>query len=201
MGRILQSAIEFEGTVLRAFPYSDSDLILKVLSPTKGKISLIARHARQSKKKFSSSFDTFDTGTFRVKIHGSQKQDSLGNILEFLPRRSFAELRTDLDRLVIASVLCESFDALIPEFSPDSCDCYGLLELGLQAISSSEEPKSALKACFLSLANLLKREGILGDAPLIPTSKNLLHVLKIISNNVNRELNTIASLKEILGRL
>jgi len=200
MARNSKPHIEFEGTVLRAYPYSDAHLILKVLSPSQGKVSLIAKGARQSKKRFPNSFDYFDTGKFRVSSHSS-RADSLGDVLEFTPIKSFGALRTDLPRLIVGSLLCECFESLIAESSPEAGDCYELLELGLNAISNSEDSKSALKACFFSIANLLRREGLLGKEPMVPTGKTLLHLLGIIESNINRKLNSEAALLDLLVEL
>ena len=200
MNRRIGHELEFEGTVIRSYPYSDSHLILKVLTPTQGKVSLIAKSARQSKKRFSGSFDYFDTGKFRVKSQ-SHSSNALGNVVDFIPQKSFGELRSNLDRLVAGSFLCEVFDSILLEDSQDSSNFYQILILGLEAISKSDDLKNILKGCFLCLATLLKQEGYLEDTPLIPTVKNLTYLIGIVEDHCSKELYSKKSIEELLKRL
>ena len=143
--------------VLRVYPFRDNDLMAHLLTPSIGKISVVARHARGSRKRFPSSLDIFDRGTARLTV---EKSGAFG-VKEFTPSHSLTRVRYDLDKLTLASLLCEAFDVVIPdEGEVTSPRMFEVLDLSLNAIDESPDVKGALRATFIGLASLwLKRAG------------------------------------------
>ncbi len=186
---------ELTGIVLRAYPYGDSNLILKVLTQSRGKVSLAAKFARSSKKRFQGGFDIFDTGSFRVRIGGGE---ILGEVTEYIPEKNFASLRESLLRIVVGSFLTECFEMIIAEDSSEDPHAFNTLLLALEAVSHSNQVKEALKAAFLALGSLLAHEGILPTDALVPTFKNLKYLCQIIENQTHRK---IASKEEVFKLL
>lgn len=184
--------------VLAVHPFRESDLIARLLTPTFGKVSAIGRHARGSKKRFPSSIDLFDRGTARLT---REKNGSLG-LKEFSPSHALATLRTNLDKLTAASLLCECFDRIIQEDTgEDPQDTFELLDLSLNAIDESQDLKPVLRATLVGLTSLLKKEGII-DLVDKPTSKHtLLTALHAIENFSEKKLLSRTALEPILTQL
>ena len=146
------------GIIIRMTPYSDRDLVLKVLSPERGKLALFARGARTNRKRFAASFDLFDTGSFSVK----QGRSTMLLVDSFMPTPSFKTLRTDLEKLTMASLLCECFDLLNPEDGGKSEDVYNILALGLRAIDQASSVREALRAAFFITKRITRGHWIYG---------------------------------------
>ncbi|MFN4896872.1 MAG: DNA repair protein RecO [Pseudomonadota bacterium] len=190
--------VSVSAIVLRARPYRDSDLMAQLLTPTLGKISVIGRHARGSKRRFPSSLDIFDRGTARI---GRERRGSFG-IKEFTPSHSLVKLRGDLDKLTLASLLCESFDLVIQEHSGETyAQLFEVLDLALNAIEEASEPRISLRATVVALNSLVSLEGIadLGTQP--PGSRMLNSILDAIENFSERRLMTRSSVLPIIERL
>lgn len=184
--------------VLRITPYRDSDIIAHLLTPTLGKISVIARHARGSRKRFPSSLDLFDRGTARL----SRERSGAFGVKEFTPSHSLKTVRHDLDKLTLASMLCEVFDLLLHEESgDDSREVFEILDLSLNAIDEASDLKGSLRAVYVALSSLARHAGIidLADAP--PGSKALATLLDAVERFTERRLATRSALAPMMTKL
>lgn len=183
--------------VLRVYPFRDNDLMAHLLTPSIGRISVVARHARGSRKRFPSSLDIFDRGTARLTV---EKSGALG-VKEFTPSHSLTRVRYDLDKLTLASLLCESFDVVIPdEGEVTSPRMFEVLDLSLNAIDEASEIKGALRATFIGLASLAQESGIADISTDAPGSRALMMVLDAIERFTERRLMTKASLKDTIKK-
>lgn len=180
--------------VLRARPYRDNDLMAQLLTPTLGKLSAIGRHARGSKKRFPSSLDLFDRGTARI---GRERKGSL-SIKEFTPARSLVKLRCDLDKLTLASLLCESFDGVIQENTGTSGQLFELLDLALNAIEEAEQLRPSLRATVVALHSLASLEGITDLSAHAPGSRMLHTLLDAIEHFTERRLITRPTVETLI---
>lgn len=184
--------------VLRVTPFRESDLIGHLLTPTMGKISVIARHARGSRKRFPSSLDLFDRGIARLTV---EKSGALG-IKEFTPSHSLVKIRYDLDKLTLASLLCEAFDLVIQEeegvVAPKM---FEVLDLSLNAIEEAEDLRGSLRATFIALASLTQTSGIADVSAAAPSSHAFRHLLDSIEHFCERRLMTRSTVMESLKRL
>lgn len=184
--------------VLRVRPYRDSDIIAHMLTPSLGKISAIARHARGSRKRFPSSLDLFDRGTVRIV---RERNGALG-IKEFTPSHSLQKLRGDLDKLILASLLCEAFDLILQEDSAeDSTQTFEVLDLALNAVDEATELKGALRAVYLALVSLTQQGGITNLGSAAPGTRALAQLLDAIEAFCEKRLMTRSSLEPILKRI
>jgi recombinational DNA repair protein (RecF pathway) len=184
--------------VLRARPFRDNDLMAQLLTPSLGKVSVIGRHARGSKKRFPSSLDLFDRGTARL---AREKSGSIC-VKEFTPSHSLVRVRGDLDKLTLASLLCESFDLVLQENSgEDASEVFEVLDLSLNAIDESSDVRTALRASLVALITLTRREGIIDLSSHPPGSRALHAALSSIERFSERKLATRSSIDELIARL
>ncbi len=188
----------YDGIILRTYPYAESDLILRVLSPSQGKISIIAKGARKEKSRFQINFDVFDAGSFETK----KGRGSLETLQFFKPHRSLKNIRNNIDTFIISSTVVEAYDHLIHEHAGEAHDFYESLALGLRALDEATSVKESLKACYLSLHMLLRIAGFgAPDTEAGPSRKNLLLLLDKIESTSERQLLTKSSLIDVLMRL
>lgn len=185
--------------VIRTQPFRESDIIAHLLTPKLGKISVVARHARGSKKRFPSSLDVFDRGTARIAL---EKNRSLLAVKEFTPSHSLKQVRTDLDKLTLASVLCEAFDVILQEDDHDgSAQSFELLDLALNAIDESHDLRTSLRATFVALSTLARQAGIVDLTDLPPGSRALHGVLDALERFTERRLVTTEALKPLIRKI
>ncbi len=185
----------YEGIILRTYPYGESDLILRVLSPTHGKVSVIAKGARREKSKFQTNFDVFDAGSFETR----RGRGNLENLLFFKPHRSLKRVRDNIDTFIISSTVVEAYDHLIHEHTSDGHEYYESLALGLRALDEAATLKEGLRACYLSLHMLLRTAGFgTLEVDVGPSRKNLLLLLDSIENASERQLLTKSGLIGLL---
>jgi recombinational DNA repair protein (RecF pathway) len=160
-----------------------------------GKVSVIGRHARGSKKRFPSSLDLFDRGTARL----SREKNGALSIKEFTPSHSLVKLRANLDKLTLASLLCECFDLVLQENTgEDSSETFEILDLSLNAIDESSDLRTSLRATLVALVSLTKREGIIDLSALPPGSRALNAALDAVERFSEKRLMTRSALGPIL---
>jgi recombinational DNA repair protein (RecF pathway) len=189
--------ISVSAIVLRARPFRDSDLMAQILTPSMGKLSVIGRHARGSKKRFPSSLDVFDRGTARL----AREKNGALSVKEFTPAHSLIKLRANLDKLTLASLLCESFDLVLQENTgEDSSDIFEVLDLSLNAIDEAEDLRTALRATVVALTSLTKREGIIDLSAHTAGSRALNANLDAIERFSEKRLMTRSTLAQVIER-
>jgi len=187
-----------EGIIIRAYPYGEADLILKVISASSGKVSLLAKHARKSKRRFSGGLDLFDQGRFEFK----KGRGSLATLTSFNSERSYLQLRENLDKFSAASFICECFDHLVPEESHESVDLFELFKLSLSSLAQAQDTHQILRACFSTLASLLKISGILDlSLELKPGVKAFAHLVQTTEEHSGKNLVTYPELQNLLAKL
>jgi DNA repair protein RecO (recombination protein O) len=187
-----------EGIIIRAYPSGESDLVLRLICKHEGKLSLIAKHARSSKRRYGSRLDLFDRGLFEVK----KGRGSLPFVEKFSPTPAFKNLREDLARVTIASVLCESFDVLLLEDAGDGDEIFSLLSSGLEALDQTHTLKESLRVCHTVLCRLLELAGFLDHAQEPePSANNLLRLLSHLEKCAEKELLSKAPLVEVIESL
>lgn len=187
--------ISVSAIVLRARPFRDSDLMAQLLTPTMGKVSVIGRHARGSKKRFPSSLDLFDRGVARL----SREKNGALSVKEFTPSHSLVKLRANLDKLTLASLLCESFDLVLQENTgEDSSEVFEILDLSLNAIDEASDLRTALRATLVALVSLCKREGLVDLSAHPPGTRTLNASLDAIERFSEKRLMTRSALEPVI---
>ncbi len=189
---------QFHGIILRSYPSRESDLVLRVLTKETGKISLLAKYARKSRKKHGSSFDILDRGKFEIR----EGKGSLTLVESFIPEGGFRRIREDLNKITIASAVLECADILVHEESEPSSEPYEVVDLALRAIEEAIELKETLKSCFLAVGHLLHIAGFgTDDSAETPSAKRLMSLLLSVEQNGERKLETKSAVLEILESL
>ena len=106
------AGIEGEAIVLRAVEYGESDLIAHLLMPDVGRLTVIAKYARKSQRRFPGSLDLFNH--LRVQVSRKQPQ-GLGFLERGVLIAPFLALRAHPARYALASYLVEWMDRVAPE--------------------------------------------------------------------------------------
>lgn len=148
--------ITTDAIVLHAFDYSETSRILRLATRDAGVISVLARGARRSTKRFGSSLDLFAEGVAQVLI---RDQRDLQTLCSFDPTRARPTLAADLGRFAGASALVE----LVLRFATDERheSLFDALSRSLDelAISGADDSRA------VTLAGAWRLVGELGFAP------------------------------------
>jgi DNA repair protein RecO (recombination protein O) len=97
-------AVTTEALVLHAFDYLETSRILRLSTRELGLVSVIARGARRSVKRFGSALDLFAEGRADLRVREGR---DLQELVAFDVRRARPGLAADLDRFNSASMLAE----------------------------------------------------------------------------------------------
>jgi DNA repair protein RecO (recombination protein O) len=104
--------------VLRRTDYKDSDRILSLFTKAHGKISVSARGARKSIKRFAGALEPFVL--LEVTIESSKTGRRMRRLTESAVMRGADGLSKRMARLNAASFVVEMFRESIPEEAPDN---------------------------------------------------------------------------------
>jgi DNA repair protein RecO (recombination protein O) len=145
-----------DAIVLHAFDYSETSRIFRLATRDAGVVSVLARGARRSTKRFGSALDLFAEGTVQVLV---REQRDLHTLCAFDLIRSRPALATDLGRFAGASALAE----LMLRFATDEpqAPLFNALSRSLDELTSAE-PDETREA---TLAGAWRLVGELGFAP------------------------------------
>lgn len=103
-----------DALVLSTSPYSETTLIVRLLSREEGVVRALAKGARRMKEQNAAAFDLFARVRVSVRL---ASEDRLGTIRAVELVRDWPWLRSDLRRLALASVALETLGA-VAELSP-----------------------------------------------------------------------------------
>jgi DNA repair protein RecO len=187
-----------EGIVIRVYPSGDDDLVLKVITSVRGKMSLFAGHARKSKKRFGSTMDLFDYG----RLEFEEKKSHLHRLTAFSSLSSFPRIRRKLDRMTAANAICEVFDVLLPEEGHEDSATFRILLAAMRALEQAEGPTTALRVCFTAVLSLLDISGFThnGAAPR-PSAKNMERLLDQVEQLAERKLASRPAVESLIAAL
>lgn len=190
------------GIIVHLTDYRDSDRIVDVLTLEQGRVSVLARGARASKRRFVGALDQFVALRMQiVKGRGLPILDSVD------VQHAHRGIATQWSRFCRASVLCEMARALLPEAS---CvpEAYDALAFGLAALDQGDD----LRAVHAYPA-LLRAVGIMPQYaeqtmaplhdPIHDAAMGVLHGQKCVDHHVAARVERymIAWVEEYLGRL
>ncbi len=98
MGRLYTT----DGLVIRAYPRGESDRLIQILTPDRGRLSAIVRHGQTGRDRLAAVSQPFTWGNFELaESHGALWLRS-GAVLS-----SFYSLSCDLTHMALASYLCD----------------------------------------------------------------------------------------------
>jgi DNA repair protein RecO (recombination protein O) len=137
--------------LLRRLDYGDYDLILTFLSLLRGKISLIAKSAKKSTKRFAGSLELFSL----IEIVGSTgKRRGLPVLQEAALKLPFSTIRNDIQKTAYASYWCEIIYSWLEE-NQEQAQFYYLLKYVLGELDSGASTPAELSILFqMRLLNL-----------------------------------------------
>lgn len=145
-----------DAIVLHAFDYSETSRILRLATRDAGVVSVLARGARRSTKRFGSALDLFAQGTVQVLV---REQRDLHTLCAFDLTRSRPTLAADLGRFAGASALAE----LVLRFATDDpqVSLFDALSRSLDELCAAEPDDTR----EVTLAGAWRLVGELGFAP------------------------------------
>jgi DNA repair protein RecO len=186
------------GLVLRTYASGDSDLVLRILTKERGKISAIAKHTRSTRKTSASTLDLFDCGEFELR----QGRAQLKVVKSFSPSTTMHHLREGLDVLTLASVACEVADLLHIEEGGPAEHALETAISGLKGMSALQPLRANCAILFKTVAELLSDAGFLDPEELGRGSRDgLVTLLRTVESCSERQLNSRLQLEEVLKRL
>lgn len=143
--------------ILRVTEYRDRDLIVVMLTDTVGRLDVIARGAKGSKR-FSGHLGLFCVVEF---VAQSKPTSTLATLQEVRVVRGFLGLSQHLERLAVASLLAECFvKTSVPEETES--DIFHLMIASLAQLDSCEPERCLAVGCH-SAVHLLRLRGVLAD--------------------------------------
>ena len=144
--------VTFHAVVVGSADLGEADRIVRLLTPELGRLSVVARRARSSKRRFGG---VLDVGT-RIVAHVSQGKGM--PVLQSADRRGGPEVaRTSFERIAQLGYGCELCAGLSPEETA-AHKLFRLLEAWLELLEQADAPgvaaRLALEAKALTFAGL-----------------------------------------------
>ena len=142
-----------EGVVLRSYPFGEGHRIVVLLSPERGKLRTVARGVRRVKSRLRGRLEPFCR--VELVLHRGRELDLITSVsvVAALP-----ELRSDLDRLLGASMMVNAVDA-VAQPEQGSRLLFDLLTESLEVLTRTEDIPG------LTTAFLLRMAEVVGVAP------------------------------------
>lgn len=143
-------SLETPAIVLSVKDYGEADRLVTFLTPERGRLTGVARHARRSRKRFAHCLEPLSRVTFYLSPRARGD-------LEFVEKgvlvHSFPALRRDLFRLGAAALLAELAGELAspPE---GAAAIFAALEAALQMLEAGAPPEPLVPGFFLHLLKL-----------------------------------------------
>lgn len=147
--------------VLKRTKLGEADLILHLLKPTGAKISVLARAALKSKKRFSGGV-LEPTHLIEVVIRPHQQEDGLATLEEAKLLESFEGLRQSYDCLEMALSLVETVDRIAQNGEASSSHLFDYLGYSLRALQIGVHPENLQVLFYLKI---LYAQGVLELEP------------------------------------
>ncbi len=123
-----------EALLLRVVEFGESDRIVHLLTPDRGRIAAIAKGARRSVKRFPGTLDVFN----HLRIHAEQRRrTSMIRLDQAVLIHPFLGLRRSPARYALASYVIELLERLAPEGGPPD-DLARLFDFALEALTVLE---------------------------------------------------------------
>jgi DNA repair protein RecO (recombination protein O) len=131
------SRLQGEALLLRTVDYGESDRIVHLLSPDVGRLSVIAKGARRSVRRFPGTLDLFNH--LRISVQ-RRRRGSMGFLEQATLISPFLELRAHTSRYALASYLLELLGRMAPEGAagPDARRIFGFALAAMTALQGME---------------------------------------------------------------
>lgn len=143
---MVSSGFSTDAILLRKIEYGDHDLIITFLTQSRGKITVMAKNAKKSVRRFTGALDLFSLNHIQCSFPKKNK-DSLINLIQTDLENGFVNIRYDVFKTAYASYWVEMIHAWLEEGRPQS-QLYELLEFSLDMLDRSDIQKEILSLLF-----------------------------------------------------
>lgn len=113
--RVSRDTFTDKGLVLKSSPYGESDALITLLLSERGKLTVLAKGIKRSKKRFMGGLDLFHSGLFSIEYSGN-RMPILTGVSE---RRTFDGIGANLRAFTAASVALEVTSHLCLDQDPE----------------------------------------------------------------------------------
>ncbi len=152
--------IKTPAIVLQTYSAKESDLVVVLLSPTKGKIKAFAKGAKKSKKRFFGNIEFFSQGDFLLTKRNVSSDLYLIDNLE--NKVTPLELRNSFNHFLLVGLCFELVEKCFGDIDEDACRLYENMKC-LLSIADKLAPLE--KLIPLIVFNLLTLGQIVGVDP------------------------------------
>ena len=135
-----------DAILLKKIEYGDHDFIISFLTESKGKISVIAKNAKKSIKRFSGALDLFSVNHIHCTFP-KKKKDGLIILSQADLENGFVKIRYDVLKTAYASFWVELIHFWLEEDKVQS-DLYDLLFFSLDALTTGGISKEVISLLF-----------------------------------------------------
>ena len=130
--------------MLRRIDFNDYDLIITFFTLNRGKISVIAKYAKKSTKRFSGILEIFSV---LEVVYASSRGKGLPVLKEAVLKQPFSKIRTDIKKTAYASYWAELINEWMVE-GERQVQLYELLRHVLVELNIGKTSEEALSILF-----------------------------------------------------
>ncbi len=150
-------AANLDAIVIGRVDYGEADRILHLLTPSHGKIAVMARGARKSRRRYGGALDLGN----RLQVQAQRGRGELWTLTGVELVHGHGHLRSDLDRMALATYATELVGLLAREHHAEP-RLFGLLDVALLVLDAATKAPSdvwrwGLEAKALTFAGLTPR--------------------------------------------
>jgi len=135
-----------DAILLRKIEYGDHDFIISFLTKSKGKISVIAKNAKKSVKRFTGALDLFSVNHIHC-TYPKKKKDGLTILLQADLEDGFGNIRYDVFKTTYAGFWVELIHFWLEEEKPQT-ELYDLLFFSLDALNAGIISREVIHLLF-----------------------------------------------------
>jgi DNA repair protein RecO (recombination protein O) len=135
-----------DAILLRRIEYGDHDFIITFMTRDRGKITVMAKNAKKSVKRFSGSLDLFSFNHIQCRVPQKNK-DALLTLVQTDLENGFANIRYDVYKTAYASYWAEMVYLWLEEGKAQP-NVYDLLLFSLDMLDRSDMPKEVVSLLF-----------------------------------------------------
>jgi DNA repair protein RecO (recombination protein O) len=141
------ATLETQAIVLRVVDFGESDRIAHLLTPATSRLTVIAKGAKRSKRRFPGTLDLFNLPDVGVE---RRRANTMGRLEQARLLDAFDLLRTRPARFALACHLAELVDRLAPEGAGgrEARELYGVVLGALRAVAQ-RDPDARLRVLLV----------------------------------------------------
>jgi DNA repair protein RecO (recombination protein O) len=134
-----------EGVVIRRSDVGETDRILTLYTPDRGKVRVVAKGARRPGSRLAGHVELLSHSTFLIA-----RGRNLDIVTQAQTMAAFSALRQDLERVGWGCYLAELLDRMAPE-QAENCPAFQLLVEALEHLDQGRDPEMVARSFELHL--------------------------------------------------